>query len=34
MDGLGDDKGRICKLGMTRIGFAGRVADSEREMIS
>ena len=21
MEGMGDDKGRICKLGMTRIGF-------------
>ena len=24
MEGLGHDKGRICKLGMTRIGFRGK----------
>ena len=24
MEGLGDDKGRICKFGMTRIGFRGK----------
>jgi len=24
VEGLGDDKGRICKLGMTRIGFRGK----------
>ena len=24
MEGLGDDKGRICKLGMTLIGFRGK----------